>query len=183
MEQVTCTSVRDFNLTEKGYRAGIVLFYVENDSLYFVFGYDRKTHELTDFAGGLLPTDRSMIDTAIREFDEESLGIFDKLTYEKLLPFKLIYDSTNLIIFVRITKQVYEKKRDEFQLKYKECNNPNKVEICGIESIRWEIVRDMILINHDKKNTNTILYERVREFMYRGNIHDSFHVEKNIINA
>ncbi len=47
------------------------------DGLLFGFGRDTKTREVTDFAGHSKHTDSNIVYTALREFKEETLWIFD----------------------------------------------------------------------------------------------------------
>jgi hypothetical protein len=65
------------------------------------FGLDSTSADLTDFGGKRDPDDRDIIDTAIREFDEETLSVFGQVTPQDLVGSTIIYDSQSAIIFYR----------------------------------------------------------------------------------
>lgn len=65
-------------------RAGVVPYTFYNKKLHLCFGEDYRTKTIMDFAGGMERYDSSMIATAIREFNEETLGVFGSLTTEIL---------------------------------------------------------------------------------------------------
>lgn len=65
-------------------RAGVVPYTIYNGKLYLCFGEDYRTKTIIDFAGGMEKFDQSMIATAIREFSEETLGVFGPLTKDEL---------------------------------------------------------------------------------------------------
>jgi hypothetical protein len=56
----------------KGERAGIVLFTFNGSEFRFILGVDREFDSYTDFGGRVLRKDISLLDTAFREFHEES---------------------------------------------------------------------------------------------------------------
>lgn len=61
-------------------RGGIIMVKynaTNKDGLLFGFGRDQKTREVTDFAGRVRTSDINIVYTALREFREETLGIFD----------------------------------------------------------------------------------------------------------
>jgi len=72
--------VKDFRSPKWIYRkrrAGVIpIIWLGNEWLYG-FGVDVKSGDLSDFGGGMEKRDRSMITTALREFSEESLGVFE----------------------------------------------------------------------------------------------------------
>jgi hypothetical protein len=96
------TKVRNVNLDcVKPRRAGIILYTVYEGSVYFGMGLDSRTHDLTDFGGGVsYSTDKNVINGALREFQEETLKIFEDLTIDNIGHCPVIYDSKNLIIFL-----------------------------------------------------------------------------------
>lgn len=68
------------------YRGGIFPFIIEikTKTPLYIFGIDRDYLTLMDFGGHREPEDLDIIETAIREFGEESLGIFGPLTRNSL---------------------------------------------------------------------------------------------------
>ena len=61
------------------YAAGILPFCYIKGSLWFLLGEEDKTQEFSDFGGLKMDGDTDVVDTAIREFTEETYGmILDK---------------------------------------------------------------------------------------------------------
>lgn len=172
--------VKNINLEYvKPQRAGVIVYTVVNNAIYFGLGVDSKTHDLTDFGGGVLyDIDGNAIIGAMREFHEETLEIFDKITPEDIKNCPVLYDEHNLIIFVHIDVNPDEVSKN-FNIKYKaivEENNRLKVEnknnidkdkpmhkiyypeVCAIT---WLSLKDFQLIIK-KEGT---LFVRVRRFL------------------
>lgn len=86
-------------------RGGIIPYVVvptdEGDQVVYGFGLDSTSADLTDFGGKRDPKDRDIIDTAIREFGEETLSVFGKLNRRDLIGSRIIYDSIIAIILYR----------------------------------------------------------------------------------
>src|SRR5258708_15542441 len=95
--------VKNINLNVvKPQRGGFILYTKKWNEIYFGLGIDTITGEITDWAGGISYKegyDKNVIDGAIREFTEETLGIFGTITYEDVEECLAIYNSSNLIIF------------------------------------------------------------------------------------
>ena len=72
------TFVSNVNLSRiRPRRAGVIIYTVSNGRLYFAMGLDSNTHDLTDFGGTVeYETDENAVKGALREFSEETLGIF-----------------------------------------------------------------------------------------------------------
>lgn len=56
------------------YSAGVLFYYKQNGNVYFLLGKDRRG-KWSDFGGKCESCDKSIIDTASREFYEETIGI------------------------------------------------------------------------------------------------------------
>jgi hypothetical protein len=86
-------------------RGGIIPYIVvpttDGDQIIYGLGLDSTSADLTDFGGKRDPRDRDIIDTAIREFGEETLSVFGQLTPRDLIGSRIIYDSQSAIIFYR----------------------------------------------------------------------------------
>jgi len=98
------TTVHALNLScVQPKRAGVIPYTVSNGAIYFGLGLDSKTHDLTDFAGGVFyKTDHDVVQGALREFEEETLQIFDSIKADDIKECPVIYDSDNLIIFIHM---------------------------------------------------------------------------------
>lgn len=166
------TLVKNLNLDYvKPQRAGIILYTTVNDAVYFGFGLDSRTHDLTDFAGGVVyKTDGDCINGALREFDEETLSIFDPISVESLADCPVIYDSNNLIIFMHINIHP-DTVSFVFNEKYKKViasesfvegkkRRKREPEVCGITWLTWEEFQSSI-------RTKGIMFSRVQRFLLR----------------
>ena len=85
-------------------RVGVIPYKVaENGRTHtFVLGIDRDSQDVSNFAGSPKPPETTM-SAMIREFEEESLGIFGTLTAQMLRDCIAIYNKRELIVFVRLT--------------------------------------------------------------------------------
>ena len=153
-------------------RGGIILYTVYNDMLYFGLALDSRTHDLTD-AGGTINynVDRNVIRGSIREFEEETLNIFEPLTEHHLQYCPVVYDDKNLIIFVYVTvdpnmvsyklnenyKAFMTKLSEESKLRRK---LPDPPEVCGITWLTKTSFQYGL-------NQPGIIYSRVRKFLSR----------------
>lgn len=69
---------------------------------FYCLGLDYSSGNITDFAGKREPRDRDIIETSIREFQEETLGVFGPLRREDLIrrEASVLYDHQSATIFV-----------------------------------------------------------------------------------
>lgn len=161
------TTVQNLNLDcVKPQRAGVIIYTVIDGATYFGLGLDAKTHDLTDFGGTIYyQYDPDVITGALREFQEETLEIFDPLTREDIKQCPVIYDDSNLIIFVHLQVDPDSACRI-FNQKYKSIahsGNPNKrnvPEVCGITWLTWEEFQQSI-------NEKGVMFFRVQRFLSR----------------
>lgn len=166
-------------------RGGCIIYTVVDGITYFGLGLDSKTHDLTDFGGGInYKTDTNVITGALREFQEETLGIFGTITIDDINDCLVIYDNHNLIIFIHVDVNPNELSRifnhkyrsrmtdikllisnrdhDDSQLK-DDNSNPTRIwypEVCGITWSTWEAFQRAIF-------QKGILYSRVQKFLLR----------------
>lgn len=124
--------VRDIsneNLTQN--RAGVIVYTIKNGEIYFCLGTDYEFKSLTDFSGGVKLSDRNQISTALREFSEESLGVFGNFSENDIRNCIAIFSSSMLTIFIKIngSKSEYVK---EFDVKFRKEANPELLNISWI---------------------------------------------------
>ena len=98
----------DLNLIKPS-RAGVILYTKIGNETYFGLGIDTGSKELTDFGGGISykERDKDVILGALREFKEETLGIFPTKV-EDVLESLVIYNGQNLTIFKSIVVEDVE---------------------------------------------------------------------------
>lgn len=151
----------------KPQRAGVILYTVYNNYIYFGFGLDSNTHDLTDFGGSVYYNiDKNVLNGALREFKEETLDIFTDINIDDIQNCPVIYDNKNLILFIRIdinpnyVSQAFHKKYLETLI-----NNPSQyIEVCGIT---WLTLEELNLAINNRGINKGTLFHRVQNFLYR----------------
>jgi len=105
-----------FNNIDFPIRACGILFYRKNTNFEFLLinNYNRKTYE--DFGGKTDDLDKSFIETAAREAEEESNGIFKKVDIIKNIGENYIYNKNfkYMLFVVEINKDFYNVDESEF---------------------------------------------------------------------
>lgn len=123
-------------------RAGIIPYTKINNIFYFCLGLDSRHKELTELAGGVsYSADANWINGAIREFREESLGIFNDLTIDDVQNSPVIFDEYNSMILYYIADIDPQSMCDEFILKY---NKQEHAEVCAIVWIPYRELRKIL---------------------------------------
>jgi len=95
------------------HRAGVILYCVIEGKVYFLFARDRRTYDLCDFGGHRDDHDPNALATALREFREESGGIFaqHKVSLRQIA----LYDDNMAILFLPIATDRYASVIKKFQ--------------------------------------------------------------------
>lgn len=148
-------------------RAGIIIYTTVGESTYIGLGLDSRTHDLTDFGGGVIyKTDVNVVRGALREFDEETLSIFETIAHDSIKHCPVIYDNNNLIIFVRINthpdvvSKIFNEQYNRI-IEMRKCSSPRKhrdPEVCGITWLTWEEFQHSI-------KEKGIMFTRVQRFL------------------
>lgn len=148
----------DLNIV-KPQRAGVIIYTKIDNEIIFGLGVDTLSKEYTDFGGGIsYHKDKNVILGALREFKEESLGIFGEVDFNHVLNSYVIYNNNNLIIFyyINLNPTVIN---DVFLLNYNQTVKDNIVpEVC---EIKWMNMTEF------KKNiaTRGKMFHRVQVFL------------------
>lgn len=71
---------------------------------FYCLGLDYSSGDITEFSGKVDKKDHDIIDTSLREFQEETRNVFPPITREDLISqnVNVLYDNLALIIFVRV---------------------------------------------------------------------------------
>lgn len=158
--------VKEINLdTVRPSRAGVILYTKINGEYYFGLGIDTLSGEYTDFGGGISykeKSDKNVIMGALREFNEETLGIFGTIDYNEVSDCLVLYNGFNLILFKYITTSM-EDIVENFK-------NQHNINIINYPTIIPE-VSNIVWLNHTEfKNIITkrgMLFHRIQNFLQK----------------
>jgi len=89
-------------------RAGIIPYTEQNGILFFAFGLDCNIASLGDFGGHYEPSDNDLLDTAIREYREESLNVFGSITRDSLKNCYAFEGPETIEILLHVTPPFYQ---------------------------------------------------------------------------
>lgn len=138
-------------------RAGIIPYIItKSNKLLFGFGLDKTYRELTDFGGGVsYKKDGTSLKGALREFQEESLGVFGEIPEDQLNDAIVLYTKNTLIILVQ-----FHIDPEEINMKFYECiveeKNPE------VSDIIWLTEQELKVALHPKSR---LLYVRVNHIL------------------
>lgn len=160
--KVIKTTVKNLNLEHvRPQRAGVIMYTVINGLVEFGMGLDSESHDLTDFGGSIrYKYDRNVVIGALREFEEETLGIFETITRTDVEQCLVLYDDYNLIIFIHMSVNP-NNVCSAFNKKYtKVVEDGKNPEVCGITWLKWEEFQNSI-------KQKEIMFTRVQKFLER----------------
>jgi hypothetical protein len=153
-------------------RAGIIPYRMIHGTRYFGFGIDRWFNQRTDFGGMVdYDIDSNALKGALREFSEESLGVFGRIPDHLLSRGLAVYDHEMIIIFIDVTELIEGISADEletlFEKKSQRKHQRKHQEIKAISWIPEDYLRWMIDFPDQfipkplprQKNTRVILSE------------------------
>lgn len=152
-------------------RAGVIVYTIRNDELYFLLGIDRKTRELTDFGGGCKnKNNETLVDSAWREFCEESCGIFLKdIKKEKLYSSIAVTNVSRntAIFFVRVSEDWVENavkifKDTQLFLKQLAINTESEEENISVKWVREPHFKEIAF-----NRKNQCMWSRIQCFLMR----------------
>jgi len=162
-------------------RAGIIIYTVKDGVVYLGWGLDSRSHDLTDFGGRVeYETDLNAVQGALREFNEETLQIFNLITIKDIERCPVIYDNNNMIIFIHMmidpdevdmsfsrkyTEIVTENQKIRSEMKNNGTSNRDirrvlDPEVCGTTWLTWEEFQSSIL-------EKGVIFSRVQRFLNR----------------
>lgn len=161
---MSVTSVKNLDLKLTNIkRAGVIIYTFRDGVIYFGLGLDAKTHDLTDFGGTVTyKLDKNFVQGALREFQEETLELFDPLKIDDVQDCQAIYDEENIIIFIPINLDP-DIICQEFNNIYQKYTSTDRVEICGITWLNCEEFINSI-------NSENIMFSRIKALLFNGNI-------------
>lgn len=153
--------------TKAPHRAGVIMYTVHNGCTYFCVGLDAQTHDLSDLAGSVRRKYETGVGGALREFEEESLGIFEEITESEVAHCPVIYTQKDLVIFIRLEvnpHEVCEKFAKEYQSVMDSRGDTRmsmkwvEPEMCALVWLTWEELVHAIRVQG-------VMYERIRRLL------------------
>jgi hypothetical protein len=163
---VFCGRVGDLNF--ESYcppRAGAIPYILRQGEIYFALGLDTQYSELTDFGGGVsYKNDGNAVEGALREFSEESLGVFGSVDRALLNQCMVVYNRQMMIVFVPFDVDPHEKSRLFHQLLPKEIEPE-------VSDILWLSEAELKTALEEKSR---LLYIRVRKLLSKAGDFCSF---------
>jgi len=147
-------------------RAGVIMMTTLHDQRLYGFGVDKTYNQLTDFAGGVKKYENA-IEAALREFSEETYGLFTKIPIQHVADSMVIYDKHNLILFLNIDSTMIDINDLSVAFQALKKEHQGKIEI---DHIMW--ITEQQLQYAIQYHTNFI-YSRLRNFLDKaGNFTD-----------
>lgn len=149
-------------------RAGVIPYVIINNHIFLCLGVDKKSKDLTDFAGGIRDADGTALAGAIREFREESKDVFgeenyreenyiDSLCLIKRIPFKDRNDSYHMmIVFHEVDESYLSSAMDDFSRTDITC----KDEVSAIAWFSENMFKQLVYTPE-----STRMYNKVKKFI------------------
>lgn len=141
-------------------RASVVPYLCKNingkDVLYFLFGIDKVSLEITDFGGGVKKEEFSL-QAALREFKEESDIIFGDL-YNNPNDFIneiAIHSNDMSVLFIPLSNDWYVKAVPEFKNRKNDNMKSKKRSHCEMERIFWMDETSLLKLLNNSQNCST----------------------------
>jgi hypothetical protein len=152
-------------------RGGVIPYTIINGKVHFLLARDHKTRDLGDFGGGIKKNE-SCLGGSMREWVEESNGIFS-ISPDDILDKLAILDGTKMvIIFVPIDKSWFKNAQKEFEKKKKK--NSNEIsEIVWVDEDRFAMLV-CGLYRYEK------LWSRVQKFFMKTDVRKISDTLKNL---
>lgn len=137
-------------------RAGVIPYIIQDGKILFAFGLDAQFRELTDFGGGVsYKKDKTAVVGALREFREESLGIFQELEAKDVEDCFVMYNLNMMIIFLLVDVD----PKDKNKLFHEHLQDEENPEVCDIVWLSEEELNESLNLK------SRLIYVRVRDLI------------------
>lgn len=144
-------------------RAGVIPYVIEGNKRLFCLGIDRESNEISDFGGSLdARIDPTGLSTAMREFSEESLKIFNPYAKQYLNESDIIANPAMCIIFLKVDVNPEQIQR-EFERKVRAGSEMRDILWLNSDTFYHGIMGAEI--EDPKTHTMHELYYRVAKFL------------------
>jgi len=137
-------------------RAGVIPYIIKDSKVLFAFGLDAQFRELTDFGGGVsYKRDKTAVVGALREFSEESLGVFRDLEPKDVENCFVMYNINMMIIFLPVDVD----PKDKNKLFHEYLQDEENPEVCDIVWLTEEELNESLNLK------SRLIYVRVRDLI------------------
>ena len=150
-------------------RAGVIIYKEINGQLVFGLGVDTDSNNLTDFGGGVTKKDINPINGGLREFVEETLGVFGSFNEKEVGNCLVIYSEHMLIMFLHLDFDI-DKSTYLFKERLKHAKRPEIKELMwmtknylfSIIEEQHDLLPSTDIFTISKKSQNPEMYGRVQ---------------------
>ncbi len=141
-------------------RAGVIVYYRSENKINFALGIDINSSNITDFGGGVkYSEENNAVTAALREFKEETCGVFGQVEVSQVGQCKVVVKGTNIMIIfmpLRVDPDDIVRRFDQVQ---SEATDPELERIIWIDGAEF-----VHLIIHGRYQKYS-LYEPVQDLL------------------
>ncbi|CAH6418468.1 Hypothetical protein HVR_LOCUS167 [uncultured virus] len=159
----------DWN-NRKYIRAGVIPFVQRGEIRFFGFGVENGVAAIGDFGGHYENKDRDLLDTAIREYNEEAFQVFGELNREMLQNCYVLEGNDTLEILLPVRDPFYQ-----YTQKFHELVGSNIEH--EVQSIVW-LSRRQVLTAIDSQES---AYEGTKIYHMYSRIRDTLHKNREFL--
>lgn len=158
-ESVTFIKFPDYRKRIIQTRGGIIPYTIVNGKVQICAGIHTTSGDITDF-GGRLNHGENAIDAAIREFDEETLNVFQdfQIKDEHIRNSFILLSNSILIIFLKIDCD-FAQKREQF------LTERNNVKVSEIKDFYIDTFENIFLEISKKEKSKIVIYDIVNNLL------------------
>ena len=163
--------VREINWNDRKYiRAGIIPVSEQNGIKFFAFGVENGVAAIGDLGGHRERKDADALDAAIREYEEEGLNVFGRITRDEVQDFFVLEGVDTAEILLPVAPPLYQYTERFHQVV---GNNPDH----EVQSIIW-LSRRQLLTAIDSQEAS---FEGTKIFHFYNRIRDVIHLNRDLI--
>jgi hypothetical protein len=161
--QEICTGVlKNIKMTADGpIRSGAIIYTHYCGKTYFCVGQDSIYGDLTDFSGGKKQNE-TVIEAGLRELEEESLGVFGKITTSDVRESMGFYCTNMLIMFIRRDVDIAKTKKEFAESLQKKLAKTSPGDSIEVNDIVWLETKEFVDILNGKGRR---IYSRVKRIL------------------
>ena len=154
--------VKTLNLnTFKPLRSGVIVYTIYKGKTYFILGIDTASGNITDFGGGISFKRENALTGGLREFSEETLGVFGNIDVEEIKNCIAVYNEKEIIIFVPFEINI-KSKYLEFINRVKQVENPEVIDLSVLSK------KQFISLIDGKDVNGVTMYDKIRNLLSLG---------------